>query len=70
MRIEAINADFVGNVSDVDLSQTLTREEVGQIERAIAHYAVLVFRDQPLTDDQHAEFTRRFGRIDKGLTKG
>jgi len=70
MRIEAINADFVGNVSDVELSQTLTREEVGQIERAIAHYAVLVFRDQPLTDDQHAEFTRRFGLIDKGLTKG
>ena len=70
MRIEAINADFVGNVSDVELSQTLTREEVRQIERAIAHYAVLVFRDQPLTDDQHAEFTRRCGLLDKGLTKG
>ena len=70
MRIEAINADFVANVSDVDLGQTLTRQEVGQLERAIAHYAVLVFRDQPLSDDQHAEFTRRFGPIDKGLTKG
>ena len=70
MRIEAINADFVANVSHVDLSETLTHEEVGKIEQAIAHYAVLVFRDQPLTDDQHADFARRFGPIDKGLTKG
>ena len=70
MRIEAINSDFVANVSHVDLSETITCEEVGDFERAIAHYAVLVFRDQPLTDDQHADFARRFGPIDKGLTKG
>ena len=66
MHIEAINADFVANVSHVDLSETLTHEEVGKIVQAIAHYAVLVFRDQPLTDDQHADFARRFGPIDKG----
>ena len=60
----------MANVSHIDLSETLTYEEVGKIEQAIAHYAVLVFRDQPLTDDQHADFARRFGPIDKGLTKG
>jgi len=70
MRIEAIKKEFVANVSDVDLSKALTSEEIREIEQAIARFAVLVFKNQPMNDDQHARFARQFGPIDKGLTKG
>jgi alpha-ketoglutarate-dependent 2,4-dichlorophenoxyacetate dioxygenase len=70
MKVQPFNVDFAAEVSGVDLSQPLTDDLVTQIEQAIDRYAVLVFRNQPLTDDQHAEFTRRFGPIDKGLLLG
>lgn len=70
MKIEPVNPDFAATVSDVDLSQHLPDDIVAGIEQAMARYAVLVFHDQPMTDDQHAAFTRRFGPIDKGLLLG
>ncbi|MBT5107511.1 MAG: TauD/TfdA family dioxygenase [Rhodospirillaceae bacterium] len=70
MKIEPINTDFAATVSDVDLSQPLPDDIVAGIEQAMDRYAVLVFHDQPMTDDQHAAFTRRFGPIDKGLLLG
>ncbi|MDE0727299.1 MAG: TauD/TfdA family dioxygenase, partial [Alphaproteobacteria bacterium] len=70
MKIAPITPDFAAAISDIDLSQPLTAEQVTGIARAIAKYAVLIFRDQPLTDDQHAAFARNFGPIDKGLLLG
>ncbi len=37
------------------------------IETAWHKYAVLVFEEQTLTDDQHLAFSRRFGRLERGL---
>lgn len=70
MHIEPITPSFAATISDIDLSQPLTAGQVADVEQAIAKYEVLIFRDQPLTDDQHAAFTRNFGPIDKGLSKG
>ena len=70
MNIEPISPDFAARVTDIDLSQPLSDEATVEIEQAIARFAVLIFPDQPLTDDQHAAFTRRFGPIDKGLLLG
>ncbi len=70
MKVEPINADFAALVSDVDLGQPLTDGGIAEIEQAIDTYAVLIFRNQSLTDDQHAAFTRNFGPIDKGLLVG
>ncbi len=70
MNIEPITSDFAARITEIDLSQAPDAETVAGIERAIAKYAVLVFPDQPLTDDQHATLTRCFGPIDKGLLLG
>ena len=67
LKIEAINDDFAARITDIDLAQELGEDAIGAIGQAIAQYAVLVFPNQPLTDDQHSDFTRRFGSIDKGL---
>ena len=59
---------FAAEVRGLDLRKPLTEAEVDALENAISQYAVLLFRDQPLSDDEHARFTRNFGPIDAGLT--
>ena len=52
---------FVGEVSGVDLTQPLSRDEARIIENAMDEYAVLVFRNQDITDEQQLAFARNFG---------
>ncbi|HEX3399769.1 MAG TPA: TauD/TfdA family dioxygenase [Acetobacteraceae bacterium] len=56
---------FVGEVSGVDITQPLTRDEVAAIEAGMDRYAVLVFRDQRLTDEAQLAFSRRFGELEQ-----
>jgi alpha-ketoglutarate-dependent 2,4-dichlorophenoxyacetate dioxygenase len=58
---------FGGEVSAIDISQKLSQEEVAAIEAGMDRYAVLVFRDQQLTDDQQLEFSRNFGELEVTL---
>jgi alpha-ketoglutarate-dependent 2,4-dichlorophenoxyacetate dioxygenase len=62
--ISQITPEFAGEVSGVDLTQPLSREEVAAIEAGMDRYAVLVFRDQRLTDDAQRAFTRNFGTLE------
>lgn len=56
---------FVGEVSGVDLTRPLAATEIAALEAAIAEHAVLVFRDQPITDEQQLEFSRYFGELEE-----
>lgn len=62
--IRQLHPVFVGEVSGADLTRPLSREEVAAIEAGMDKYAVLVFHDQKLTDDQQMAFTRNFGEIE------
>jgi alpha-ketoglutarate-dependent 2,4-dichlorophenoxyacetate dioxygenase len=52
---------FVGEVSGVDLRKPLTKDEAAEIEAGMDKYAVLVFHDQDITDDQQMAFALNFG---------
>ena len=56
---------FVGEVSGVDLSRPLPVDAIAAIETAIAQHAVLVFRNQRLTDEQQLAFSRCFGELEE-----
>ncbi len=62
--IRQIHPVFVGEVSGVDLRRPLTPDEVAAIEAGMDRYAVLVFHDQNITDEQQIAFTRNFGEIE------
>ena len=65
--IRQIGPCFAGEVSGVDLTKPLSREEVGAIEAGMDQYAVLVFHDQPVTDEQQIDFSRNFGTIEPAV---
>src|SRR5262245_16164793 len=62
--IRQIHPVFVGEVSGVDISEPLAREDVAAIEAGMDKYAVLVFHGQKLSDEQQMAFTRNFGAIE------
>ena len=62
--IRQVHPVFVGEVSGADLRQPLSRADVAAIEAGMDRYAVLIFRDQNITDDQQMAFTQNFGEIE------
>jgi len=54
---------FFAEVSGVDLRQPLSQPVWNEIEAAFNEHAILLFRDQPLTDEQHISFSARFGPV-------
>jgi alpha-ketoglutarate-dependent 2,4-dichlorophenoxyacetate dioxygenase len=67
MHITPLHPGFVGEVSGIDISVPLTSDQVAAIEAGMARYAVLVFRDQPLTDEQQCIYSRNFGELEATL---
>ena len=59
--IRQLHPHFFGEVSGVDLRQPLTPQEAADIEAGMDKYAVLLFRDQDITDEQQMAFARNFG---------
>ena len=68
--IQPIRDGFAGEVTGVNCSQKLSPDEVAAIEAGMDQYAVLVFRGQPLTDQQQLGFTLHFGELEKYNTAG
>jgi alpha-ketoglutarate-dependent 2,4-dichlorophenoxyacetate dioxygenase len=56
---------FAGEVSGVDVSQDLSREDVAAISAGMDHYGVLVFYDQHLDDGRQLAFSRNFGALEQ-----
>jgi len=62
--IRQIHPVFVGEVSSVDITRSLSREEVAAVEAGMDRYAVLMLRAQKITDEQQMAFSRNFGALE------
>jgi alpha-ketoglutarate-dependent 2,4-dichlorophenoxyacetate dioxygenase len=69
MHIRQLHPLFVGEVSGVDITKVPSCDTVAEIDRAMERYGVLVFRGQPLSQDEQIAFASAFGQLDIGLTK-
>src|SRR3954449_7821651 len=59
--IRQLGKHFFGEVSGVDLRNPLTPQEAADIEAGMDKYAVLLFRNQDITDEQQLAFALNFG---------
>lgn len=69
LQLRPLHPLFAAQASGVDLRRPLERETVRAIEEAMDRYAVLVWHDQPFTEDEQVAFARQFGPLDLGLRK-
>lgn len=64
--IRPLHPLFAGEVSGLDLRQPLSPADVAALEAGMDRFAVLVFHDQPVDDEQHMAFSKAFGPLQKG----
>lgn len=64
MRITAIGREFVAEVDGIDLCAPLDAGAEASIHAAMDRFAVLVFHDQPLADEEQIAFTKSLGKIE------
>jgi alpha-ketoglutarate-dependent 2,4-dichlorophenoxyacetate dioxygenase len=64
MRFIPIGHEFVAEVDGIDLRAPLDAEAAANIHAAMDRYAVLVFYDQPVSDEEQIAFTRSLGKIE------
>src|SRR3954447_3678755 len=64
--ITPLHPEIGAEIAGIDLSEPIDAAIVQEIWRAIDRYAVLVFRNQHLTDQQLHDFAARFGELEIG----
>ncbi len=58
---------FAAEVEGVDMTRSLSPEQVEAIHAGMDQYAVLVFHDQKINDEQQLAFTRSLGDIEHSI---
>src|SRR5215467_12220293 len=59
-----VTRPFAAEIGDVDLAADISPPDLAAIKEAFATYAVLVFPDQQLSQQQHLDFASRFGPLE------
>ncbi len=67
LRIEPLTEFFGASVSGFDAREPLSAETQEEISAAFEDFSVLVFHDQPLTDEQQITFSKYFGPLEETL---
>lgn len=67
--VQPVSDDFAAEIGDVDLAQPPDDATLHDIKQAFWRYAVLVFPDQRLSQEQHVAFAARFGPLETSIVK-
>ena len=58
---------FAAEVEGIDMTRQLSPDEVAAIHAGMNKYAVLVFHDQHINDDQQLAFTQSLGELERSV---
>lgn len=70
MIIRLVGPCFAGEVSDIDLTKPLSHQEIAAIHAGMDKYAVLIFREQALSNEQQLAFTENLGEVEHAIGTG
>jgi taurine dioxygenase len=65
LKLRRLSNALGAEVCAVDLGQPMSESTFGAIHDAFLQYGVLLFRNQDITREQHIDFSRRFGELDR-----
>jgi alpha-ketoglutarate-dependent 2,4-dichlorophenoxyacetate dioxygenase len=64
LTLRQVGTCFAAEASGIDISKPITPEQADEIHAAMTEYAVVVFREVPLTDETQIAFTLSLGPIE------
>ena len=67
LSLRPLHPIFAAEASGIDLTRPLAPEAVAAVNAAMDQHAVLVFRDQPMGQEQQVAMARQFGPLNPGL---
>ena len=62
--IYPVTPSFAAEIGDIDLSKQIDPSDLVAIKDAFTKYAVLIFPDQHLSQDEHLDFASHFGPLE------
>ena len=65
VKMRQVGPCFAAEVEGIDMRKPLSAEEVAKIHAGMDQYAVLVFHDQHIDDEQQLAFSRSLGQLEK-----
>ena len=65
LKLRKLSYALGAEVCDIDVARPLGEREFGEIYKAFLDSNILLFRNQDITREQHIEFSRRFGELDR-----
>jgi len=65
LKVQPILPRFGAECSGLDLTKPLSPDEVRQVTEAMDTWGVCIYRNTGLNDDQHVEFSRNFGYLER-----
>ena len=65
LKLRKLSYALGAEVCGVDISKPMSETEFGAIYDAFLENGILLFRGQEITREQHIDFSRRFGELDK-----
>ena len=65
LQLRRLSHALGAEVGGVDITRPMSEGEFGEIYRAFLGHGILLLRSQQCTREQHIEFSRRFGELDR-----
>lgn len=65
LKLRKLSYALGAEVCDIDVAGAMSEQRFGEIYRAFLDNGILLFRNQDITREQHIEFSRRFGELDR-----
>jgi len=65
LSIRSLHPLFVAEITGIDITAPVAREDFRTIWDAFNEHQILVFRDQPFDDASQIAFSRNFGTLEK-----
>jgi len=69
LQVKPLHPLFVAEASGIDITRPLAPADVRAINAAMNQFGVLVWRGQPLTEEEQVQFATSFGPLDIGLKR-
>jgi len=65
LQLRPLSHSLGAEVCGIDVTRNFSAPEFAEIRQALLDHGILLFRDQNISREQHIEFSRRFGELDR-----